>query len=163
MERFRIFGISFLVEFHIIHIHTVLTGSTGMQVDADSLRRKNQDLHQNLQEKTRKQMQTQELYDKLKRRTMLGQVQNAASDAVDHTIQESVSANRFADRTGGPNQRPAQPPLFIEVSNGEFQQPGGVPIGRANIQSQDSAVRNEGSWPGFSSQGSIHREDLYAI
>ena len=77
-----------------------------MQVDQDGFRRKNEELFQALREKTRKYLQTQELYDKLKRRAMLGQVQNAASDAVDHTIQASVTANRYADRLEEQNQQP---------------------------------------------------------
>ena len=68
---------------------SVLIFVTGMQADQDNLKRKNEELTQVLREKSRKLLQTQELYDKLKRRAMLGQVQDAASDAVDETIQAS--------------------------------------------------------------------------
>jgi E3 ubiquitin-protein ligase CCNP1IP1 len=157
MEKSQIFVTNCPVEPHAIHIHTALIRPTGMQVDADSLRRKNQDLHQNLQEKTRKQMQTQELYDKLKRRTMLGQVQNAASDAVDHTIQESVNANRFVDRTGDLDQLPPPPPLFAEINT------AGLLAGRANMQPQGNGRGNESSWAGLGSQGSSHRKNICAV
>jgi E3 ubiquitin-protein ligase CCNP1IP1 len=83
-----------------------------MLVDQDNLRRKNEELAQAFRDKSRKHSQTQELYDKLKRRVMLGQVQNAASDAVDHTIHASVANNRSMDPTTGFDQRPQQPILF---------------------------------------------------
>ena len=66
---------------------SVLIFATGMQTDQENLKRKNEELTQVLREKSRKLLQTQELYDRLKRRAMLGQVQDAASDAVDDTIQ----------------------------------------------------------------------------
>jgi E3 ubiquitin-protein ligase CCNP1IP1 len=82
-----------------------------MQLDQENLKQKNEELIQAFREKSRKQLQTQELYDKLKQRAMLGQVQNAAYDAVDHSIQASVTAQQIADRVDGQTQRP-QPPLF---------------------------------------------------
>ena len=81
-------------------------------MDQDNLRRKNEELAQAFRDKSRKNSQTQELYDKLKRRVMLGQVQNAASDAVDHTIHASGAANRLMDPTTGFDHRPRQSPLF---------------------------------------------------
>ncbi|KAK7704854.1 hypothetical protein SLS64_008202 [Diaporthe eres] len=52
---------------------------------------KNEDLTQAYKEKNRKLLQTQELYDKLKRKAMLGHIQDAASDAVDTTLQGTSS------------------------------------------------------------------------
>lgn len=60
-------------------------------------------------------MQTQELYDRLKRRALLGQVQEAASDAVDFHIQASASANRFDDRFAGTDQRQRSAPTFPDA------------------------------------------------
>jgi E3 ubiquitin-protein ligase CCNP1IP1 len=87
--------------FCAIYRTSMLTDGVDMQLDQENLKRKNEELIQAFREKSRKQLQTQELYDKLKRRAMLGQVQNAASDAVDHTIQASVTASRYVDRTDG--------------------------------------------------------------
>ncbi|KAI1089081.1 hypothetical protein F5B19DRAFT_495721 [Rostrohypoxylon terebratum] len=52
-------------------------------------KRKNDELTQAYKEKNRKLLQTQELYDKLKRKAMLGQIQDAAEDAIDSTLHGS--------------------------------------------------------------------------
>jgi E3 ubiquitin-protein ligase CCNP1IP1 len=131
-----------------------------MQVDQDGLRRKNEEIMQAYREKSRKYLQTQELYDKLKRRAMLGQVQIAASDAVDHTIQASVTANRFVNRVGNQNQRPQPPPppLFSDQQSNGMQHSGQGGGGGINIAPQlDRNGNSEATWAGFSSQGSSHR------
>jgi len=95
-----------------------------MLADQDNLRRKNEELAQAFRGKSRKHSQTQELYDKLKRRVMLGQVQNAASDAVDHTINASAVSSRFIDSTTGFNQGPRQSALFVEPHGNRTRQSG---------------------------------------
>lgn len=57
-----------------------------MTLDQEALRRKNEELSMAYKEKNRKLLQTQELYDKLKRKAMLGHIQDAALDAVDNTL-----------------------------------------------------------------------------
>ncbi|KAI1131288.1 hypothetical protein F5Y10DRAFT_262256 [Nemania abortiva] len=57
------------------------------EIDRDELRKKYDELLQTCKEKNKKLLQTQELYDKLKRKAMLGQVQDAAEDAVESTLQ----------------------------------------------------------------------------
>ncbi|KAI1280058.1 hypothetical protein F5Y07DRAFT_387274 [Xylaria sp. FL0933] len=57
------------------------------ELDRDELRKKHDELLQTCKEKNRKLLQTQELYDKLKRKAMLGQVQDAAEDAVESSLQ----------------------------------------------------------------------------
>lgn len=110
-----------------------------MQLEQDNLKHKNEELVQAFREKSRKQLQTQELYDKLKQREMLGQVQNAAYDAVDHSIQASVIANRVTDVVSNQNQRPPQPPLFsTRVS----------PHRSMNIH-QSIGRSSTGDWAGF--------------
>ncbi|KAI0450859.1 hypothetical protein F5B21DRAFT_489012 [Xylaria acuta] len=59
----------------------------GAEIERDELRKKYEELLQTCKEKNRKLLQTQELYDKLKRKAMLGQVQDAAEDAVELTLQ----------------------------------------------------------------------------
>jgi hypothetical protein len=123
--------------------------SVDAQLDYKNLRQKNEELGQSLREKARKHAQTQELYDKLKRRAMLGQVQNAASEAVDHTIQASVTADGFVDRVGNMNQPQYRSPLFPSAQKHSTLQP--LPgNGHTN-------VLNAG-WPGFGSQESNRRK-----
>ena len=140
-----------------------LTKRTDMQVDHETLRRKHEELGQAFREKSRKQLQTQELYDKLKRRAMLGQVQNAASDAVDHTIQASVEASRFVDRVGNQNQR-VPPPLFSNSQSGGMQHPQILPGNGSNVAPQiGRSVSSDGAWPGFSSHETVHRKKHFQI
>jgi E3 ubiquitin-protein ligase CCNP1IP1 len=85
----------------------------------ENLRQRNEELGQELREKNRKHKQTQELYDKLKHRDMLDQVQNAASDAIDHSIQASTAGHRFLE---GPNLgRPQHLPLFPDQQGNKTQ------------------------------------------
>ncbi|CEI62912.1 unnamed protein product [Fusarium venenatum] len=60
---------------------------SGLVAEQESLRRKHEEVSQAYKEKSHKVLQLQELYDKVKRRAELGQIQRAASDAVDHTLQ----------------------------------------------------------------------------
>lgn len=68
-----------------------------MAADQDELRRKNEELSQAYKEKSRNLLNTQELYDKLKRRLMLGQIQEAASDSVDATLHGGMGPNAFSN------------------------------------------------------------------
>jgi len=143
-----------------LHIYTTLlpslTYDVDMEADQDSLRRKVEELNFALREKNRKYLQTQELYDKLKRRAMLGQVQDAASDEVDNAIQASVSANHFADKVGNQTMRPPPPPLFTGQQNRDVHRTG------ASVASGSNAPRmvrgGESEWAGFGSQASSNRK-----
>ena len=64
-----------------------------MAAEHDALRRKNEEISQAYREKNRKLLQTQELYDKVKRKAEMGHIQRAASDAVDSTLQASSQAS----------------------------------------------------------------------
>lgn len=128
-----------------------------MQIEQDSSRRKNEELVQALREKSRKHLQTQELYDKLKRRAMLGQVQNAASDAVDHNIQASVTANRYVDRLDEQNHHPP-PPHFTNQQSMSLQNSGPPDDGRNMGPPSFRAGSSGGNdWAGYSSRESIQR------
>lgn len=124
-----------------------------MLVDQDSLRRKNEELAQAFRDKSRKHSQTQELYDKLKHRVMLGQVQNAASDAVDHTIHSSTVSNRFMDPTVSLDQRSRHPPLFPESQETRMRQPG-FGVEGASLSSMPPPVARTGMKEGWGSSGS---------
>jgi len=127
-----------------------------MAIDQDNLKQKHEDLIQAYREKSRKALQAQEMLDRSKRNEMLGQVQTAASDAVEESIEASVMANRLSKRGGQPNQRPPQPSRFPEPQSGSMQHTGIVP---SNLSSNmvPATRRNENeqhNWAGFSSQGS---------
>lgn len=98
-----------------------------MNIDHDSLRRKYEELAQAYKEKNRKLLQTQELYDKLKRKAMLGHIQDAASDAVDTTLQgASSNAGQQAERGVYEHQigTPLRPTQYAERSD----RPGAFPV-----------------------------------
>lgn len=68
-----------------------------MHVEHENLTRKNYELVEAFREKSRKHLQTQELYDRLKRKALMSDVQTAASESVDQVLQ-SASGHRFTDR-----------------------------------------------------------------
>ena len=61
-----------------------------MATEREASRRKHEELAQAYREKTRKLLQTQELYDKVKRKFEMGHLQRAASDAVDSTVHNAT-------------------------------------------------------------------------
>lgn len=97
-----------------------------MALDQDDLKRKNDELTQAYKEKNRKLLQTQELYDKVKRKAMLGQIQDAASDAVDTTLQ--VGANMGTHKTD-----------CVELQ-GRYAQPFGTPMRQSHEMLEHSGV-----------------------
>ncbi len=128
-----------------------------MLLDQDNLRRKNEELAQAFRDKSRKQSQTQELYDKLKRRIMLGQVQDAASDAVDQTIHASAG-DRFIDLTSGISQHPRQSFVFAEPRENMIGQSGFTHDG-GDLPSMPPPVAKRSAnqiWNGSGSQENNH-------
>jgi E3 ubiquitin-protein ligase CCNP1IP1 len=74
-----------------------------MTLDQESLQRKNDELVLALKEKNKKLLRTQELYDKLKRKAMLGQIQDAASDMVSSNIEAAQATGAtLAEQIGAP-------------------------------------------------------------
>ncbi|KAJ0298605.1 hypothetical protein COL516b_009689 [Colletotrichum fioriniae] len=63
--------------------------------DYDDMRRKHEELARSYQDKCRKLTQVQELYDKVKRKAELGQMEAAASDAVDSNLQYGTQLPAF--------------------------------------------------------------------
>ncbi|KAI9872315.1 MAG: hypothetical protein M1830_001791 [Pleopsidium flavum] len=68
-----------------------------VHLEHENLARKNYDLVEAYREKSRKHLQTQELYDRLKRKALMSDVQTAASESVDQVLQ-SASGHRFTER-----------------------------------------------------------------
>ncbi|KAK1673712.1 hypothetical protein BDP55DRAFT_730206 [Colletotrichum godetiae] len=63
--------------------------------DYDDMRRKHEELARSYQDKCRKLTRVQELYDKVKRKAELGQMEAAASDAVDSNLQYGTQLPAF--------------------------------------------------------------------
>ncbi|KAF5661844.1 e3 ubiquitin ligase ccnb1ip1 [Fusarium heterosporum] len=70
---------------------------SNMMAEQDDLRRKHDELSRAFKDKSRKVLQLQELYDKVKRKAELGHIQRAASDAVDSTIQATQLDHGYGD------------------------------------------------------------------
>lgn len=68
-----------------------------MQIDQDRLKNENRDLVAAYREKSRKHQQTQELYDRLKRKEMTAATQSAAFDSVDEVLGNVSSQPRFSN------------------------------------------------------------------
>ena len=66
-----------------------------MQLDQDNLKQENTQLATALREKTRKHQQTQELYDRLKRKEMTAVTQSAAFESADEVVGNFSSQQRF--------------------------------------------------------------------
>ncbi|KHJ35296.1 putative cyclin b1 interacting protein 1 [Erysiphe necator] len=94
------------------NLRTKISSSVQKIVDGKLILLIKMDLAQQLRDRTRKHHETQELYDKLKRRNLLCHVQEAASDAVEQTIQNSAIANRYDDASNDENINISQPALF---------------------------------------------------
>ncbi|KAI1431629.1 hypothetical protein GGR50DRAFT_689572 [Xylaria sp. CBS 124048] len=134
----------------ITNCHNKLTSAEG---DRDELRKKYDELLQVCKQKNRKLLQTQELYDKLKRKAMLGQVQDAAEDAVESTLQgpgPSIGNNNVDSQDlpyfqpGDAFGQPTSAPHDQQRNLGTYSHP------------QASIGIQAGSWPrAFGPQGDI--------
>ena len=66
-----------------------------MQIDQDRLKQENTQLVAAFREKSRKHQQTQELYDRLKRKEMTAATQSAAFESVDEVLGNVSNQQRF--------------------------------------------------------------------
>jgi len=64
-----------------------------MTVDQENLERKHIELAEAYKNKVQKCLRAQELYDRLKHKAMLGQVQDAASESVNYTLGTATGKN----------------------------------------------------------------------
>lgn len=76
---------------------------TNIGIDFKSLQQKNTELVELYREKNRKHQQTQHLYDTLKKKFLMNNVQTAASETVNHTLQSISSRTRPETYNGMPN------------------------------------------------------------
>ncbi|KAL9107403.1 MAG: hypothetical protein Q9227_007687 [Pyrenula ochraceoflavens] len=107
-------------------ISSLQTKISNLQLDQSTLVNKNRELYQMYTEKNKKHQQTQQLYDTLKRKILMSQVQNAASDSVNKTVDTLASAARADNHeTHGellraeavPEVRPQQSPNIDTETN----------------------------------------------
>lgn len=96
-----------------------------MAVDLKSLQQKNSDLLKLYGEKSRKHQQTQHLYETLKKRYMINNVQTAASEHVNQTLQAINSQSRPETYSGmpdmtvhGPSDGDSYRPHMLQSANG---------------------------------------------
>jgi E3 ubiquitin-protein ligase CCNP1IP1 len=114
-------------------------------MDRDEIRKKYDELLQTYREKNRKLLQTQELYDKLKRKAMLGQVQDAAEDAVESTLQiPSISNNRVGSESQDLPYFQSRDAFHGQYASGNHEQQRGI---GAYTQPQANIPAHAGSWP----------------
>lgn len=114
-----------------------------MATEQDSLRRKNEDISQAFREKSRKVLQLQELYDKVKRKAELSQIQKAASNAVDSTFE---TASQLNQDIGGDNHAQRVPesdniPAFSQRRADGSDMNTGMPRSYPNV------TRQSALWP----------------
>ncbi|KAK9770568.1 hypothetical protein SCAR479_12739 [Seiridium cardinale] len=116
-----------------------------LSFDQQSLRRKNDELAQAFREKNKKLMQTQELYDRLKRKAMMGQMQHAAEDAVDLNLYSNTELG-----ARGPGLDPARlsPGLYPEAGPmyRQARQQANTQGGNDMYSAQVSNQSNLGAW-----------------
>ncbi|KAL5588693.1 hypothetical protein FOBRF1_015221 [Fusarium oxysporum] len=88
---------------------------SSLAAEQDALRRKNGEISRAYKDKSRKVLQLQELYDKVKRKAELGQIQRAASDAVDSTLQTTqIDSGYEVSLPTQSNAESIPPPAFSQ-------------------------------------------------
>ncbi|KAH7260611.1 hypothetical protein B0J15DRAFT_288839 [Fusarium solani] len=113
---------------------------TGMTAEQNALRRKNEEISQAYKEKARKVLQLQELYDKVKSRAELGQIQKAASDAVDLTLETTSQPNQGIAGNNGVPESDNTPAFSQRRANGSGMNTG-MP------RSYPAVTRESTLWP----------------
>lgn len=111
-----------------------------MEVDQDRLKVENKNLVTAFREKSRKHQQTQELYDRLKRKEMTAATQSAAFESVDEVLGNGTGRQGFvsAQRNSGAPRVHAQQ---------DFQSPRGNRDGieQLHVRRKSSSNENQGS------------------
>ncbi|KAL9620366.1 MAG: hypothetical protein Q9160_005066 [Pyrenula sp. 1 TL-2023] len=130
----------------------------GLQLEKADLHKKNEELYRMYTEKTKKHQQTQHLYDTLKKRILMSQVQTAASDTVNRTVNSLTSATRPNTFTGNgvPSGRRSMPEIGDRLQHDPLLDTNGVEIlhshqrsGSASNHSADAAIMPPPERPSF--------------
>jgi E3 ubiquitin-protein ligase CCNP1IP1 len=107
-------------------LYMILTFKTGLTIDSRSLHEKNNELIEMYRDKSKKHAQTQHLYDTLKKRILMSQVETAASDNVAQTLKTMA---------GG-----ARPGTFNGIG---FAQAGGLDVNAVRERQSNTIPVNE--------------------
>ncbi|KAI1336042.1 cyclin B1 interacting protein-like protein 1 [Xylariaceae sp. FL0016] len=117
---------------------------TSMDMDQENLRKKNEELALAFKDKNKKLLQTQELYDKLKRKAMLGQMQDAAEHAVDSQLHHTSLHGGI-----GPEDEPSND-MSLHDHGTPFSRQYVAPYGHQRdinlYQPRNSVVSDTGGW-----------------
>ena len=121
-----------------------------MQIEQDKLKVENKNLVTAFREKSRKHQQTQELYDRLKRKEMTAAAQSAAFESVEEVLGNVPSRQGFASsqhNAGTPRVHPQQ----------DFQSPRGNREGIEQRHARRKSGSNENQGNGAMMPPPLHR------
>ena len=121
-----------------------------MQIDQDRLKAENKNLVTAYREKNRKHQQTQELYDRLKRKEMTAATQSAAFESVDEVLGNVPGRQGFPSSqhiSGAPRAHAQQ----------DFQSPRGNREGMEPIHARRKSGSNENRSSGSMMPPPVHR------
>lgn len=115
----------------------------------DALQRKHSEIAEAYKEKSRLLFRTQELYNKVKRKAELGQLEQAASDAVDSSIRRvpsSAVSNSESNTFLSPHFHDSSERSFPLSNGSRFDATGDATASSgSNLQRYES----ESQWPGI--------------
>lgn len=121
-----------------------------MQIDQDRLKVENKNLVTAFREKSRKHQQTQELYDRLKRKEMTAATQSAAFESVDEVLGHVPGRQAFVSsqhNSGAPRTHAQQ----------DFQSPHGNRDGIEQLHARRKSGSNENQGSGAMMPPPLHR------
>ena len=121
-----------------------------MQIDQDKLKAENKNLVTAFREKSRKNQQTQELYDRLKRKEMRAATESAAFDSVDEVLGNASGRQGFVSsqyNSGGPRAHAQK----------DFRSPHGKRDGSQQIHARRKSGSNEIQGGGAMMPPPLHR------
>lgn len=121
-----------------------------MQIDQDRLKAENKNLVTAFREKSRKHQQTQELYDRLKRKDMTAATQSAAFESVEEVLGNFSGRQSFIPsqhNSGAPEKHPQQ----------DFQSPHGNRDGAERMHARRKSGSNENRGNGAMMPPPLHR------
>ena len=95
-----------------------------MQIDQDKLVHENSGLAAALREKSRKHQQTQELYDRVRRKEMTAITQSAAYDTVDEVLQSVAGRQTNGSNAHTSNGTHLRPVNRGQATSGHFSMDG---------------------------------------
>ncbi|KAK6515206.1 hypothetical protein TWF506_007550 [Arthrobotrys conoides] len=120
----------------------------GLTIENETISRKNHELGEALREKSRKQIEIQERYDKLKRKSLVSHVQTAATGSADRALNHAL----------GPFSGPSNGPVRLgEINNVPYQQGQGHQTRNSGIGQLPFTGRERLTIP--SGAGSIERRE----